>query len=71
MSKPLWKLMESAFLEGRNPGYNDQPGYAAELCAVADWLEQRQIDAYGKVARNVGEVLVWLRQEAVRADIDR
>ena len=34
--KPLWEVMEEAFLKGRQPGHSDPHGYAAELRAIAD-----------------------------------
>jgi len=34
--KPLWEVMQSAYLAGRKPGFTDCHGYAAELRALAD-----------------------------------
>lgn len=39
MSKPpLWEVMQGAYFEGRNPGFSDRHGYAAEIRALRDWL---------------------------------
>jgi hypothetical protein len=37
-NRPLWRIMEAAYFQGRKPGYCDRLGYAAELLAIADWL---------------------------------
>jgi hypothetical protein len=34
--KPLWEVMQSAYLAGCKPGFTDCHGYAAELRALAD-----------------------------------
>lgn len=38
-TKPLWRVMEDAFLCGRKPGFADRMGYAAELRAIAEWIK--------------------------------
>lgn len=34
----LWQMMEKAYFEGRNPGYNDRHGYANEIRAIRDYI---------------------------------
>lgn len=41
---------------------------AVEIRAVADWIEQWQIEVYSVVLRDVVEVLSLLREEADRAE---
>jgi hypothetical protein len=36
---PLWRVMEAAYYEGRDPGNNERHGYAAEIRAVRDWIQ--------------------------------
>ena len=43
---PLWRVMQDAYFEGRNPGISEPHGYAAELRAIAKYLfEHRQMAA--------------------------
>jgi len=35
-NQPLWRVMEEAFLTGRQPGHCDRLGYAAEIEAIRD-----------------------------------
>ena len=63
--QPLWEVLESAFLAGRSPGYNDRFGYAGELRALADvveWRGDKGLDL------DPGETADWLRAEAVKAE---
>ncbi len=63
--EPLWKVMESAFIEGRNPGYCDRRGYAAEIRAIAEWLwKQGTLDEVAARA----DVIKMLFAEADRAE---
>lgn len=41
MSKPLWNLMQAVYFNGRNPGFSEAHGYAAEILAVRDWLKAK------------------------------
>lgn len=34
----LWQMMEKAYFEGRNPGYNDRNGYANEIRVIRDYI---------------------------------
>jgi hypothetical protein len=36
--QPLWRAMEAAYYQGRDPGHNERHGYAAEIRAVGVWL---------------------------------
>jgi hypothetical protein len=66
--QPLWWVMQGAYFEGRNPGFSDRHGYAAEIRAVADWIKRHQEFEYGHTLRDVREVLGWLRAEVDRAE---
>ena len=68
MSSPLWEVMQVAYFQGRDPGCSEPHGYAAEIRALADWIEKRQIDTYAVVIPDVAEVISWLRAEAERAE---
>ena len=64
MSRPLWEVMQSAYFEGR-AALSEPHGYAAELRALAEIIEQR--GAQG-LDRDPGETADWLRAEAERAE---
>jgi hypothetical protein len=71
--EPLWRLIESAFLAGRNPGFSDRHGYAAEIRAVADWLvppELEQLEAQNWAVRVKWRTGLALRQRLL-AEADR
>ncbi len=72
MSKPLWKLMEAAFLEGRKPGHCDRLGYAAEMRAVAEWLERFIAEMpYHSERQGLELVSAMLRAEAGLTEHDQ
>jgi hypothetical protein len=62
----------TALIESSDPEtgdcLTDRYGYAAEIRALADWIEKRQIDAYAVAIPDVAEVIGWLRDEAERAE---
>ena len=60
MSRPLWEVMQSAYFEGR-AALSERHGYAAEIRALAEIIEQRN-------DRDPGETADWLRAEADRAE---
>lgn len=70
--QPLWEVMADAFLEaGALAPWNDFSAMfarckAAEVRAVAQWIEKRQIEDYGCVLPDVHEVIEWLTDEASR-----
>jgi hypothetical protein len=81
MSGPLWEVMRHAYdqssvptalIESSDPEtgdcLTDRYGYAAEIRALADWIEQRQLGTYAVVIPDVAEVIDWLRAEAERAE---
>lgn len=35
---PLWEVMQSAYFKGRDPGFSERHGYAAEIRALRDWI---------------------------------
>ena len=41
MSRPLWRVMQVAYFQGRDPGCSERHGYAAEIRAIADIVKQR------------------------------
>lgn len=41
---PLWEVMQGAYFEGRNPGFSERHGYAAEIRAMRDWLVPEHCD---------------------------
>ena len=74
MSRPLWEVMRHAYdqssvptalIESSDPEtgdcLTDRYGYAAEIRALADIIEQRS-------DRDPGETADWLRAEAERAE---
>lgn len=73
MSKPLWKAMADAYAEATDSTIKNTDviriGNAAELRALADWIEQRQIDNYAVVIPDVAEIIGWLRTEATAAEV--
>ena len=42
--------------------------YAAEIRAIAEWIEQRQVEDYAVTLPDVREVIGWLTAEADRAE---
>jgi hypothetical protein len=68
--RPLWEVMAAAHaraIAGKpNAGATD--GYAAELRALATWIEQRQGAYYGHIPVAVRETTNLLRSEADRAE---
>jgi hypothetical protein len=76
VTSPLWEVLNEAY----RCGYEDPAsglvlhrervklGHSAELYALADWIEKRQIETYAAVIPDVAEVIGWLRAEAERAE---
>jgi hypothetical protein len=66
VSRPLWEVMAAAWTHGLGfiPCRRER-GYAAEIRALADIIEQR--GAQG-LDHNPGETADWLRAEAERAE---
>ena len=66
MSKPpLWEVMRIAYF--RSGASTPAHRYSNQIRAVADWIEQRQIEDYAVTLPDVREVIEWLRAEADRA----
>lgn len=70
MTKPLFEVMADAFFEtGASAPWSDFSAMfarckAAEVRAIAQWIEKRQIEDYGCVLPDVREVVEWLTAEA-------
>jgi hypothetical protein len=65
MTLPLWLQMEAAYFAGREPGYCERKGYAAELRLIADLIDQRRDQG---LDLDPGETAEWLRAEAEEAE---
>lgn len=66
---PLWKVMHNAHNDASDPfGNAALAAYAAEIRAVASWIEQRQVNDYGSPSSDAIEVIEWLTAEADRAE---
>jgi hypothetical protein len=74
-NQPLWRVMEGAFLEGRNPGFSDRHGYAAEIRAVANWLVPEEVKPNDEFCIPPVHSMLWQRRQALRhrllAEADR
>lgn len=76
MSKPpLWQVMRDAYDKAPMPpvafrNCDDIGRYfmAAEIRAVAEWIEKRQVEDYAVTLPDVREVIGWLTTEADRAE---
>ena len=74
MSKPLWEVMRDAYDTpplapvDADDDWTDRYGYAAEIRAIAEWIEQRQVADYAVTLPDVREVIGWLTAEAGRAE---
>lgn len=69
ITTPLWLIMENAFLEGRQPGFNDRYGYAAEIRAVTDWLVPKQMEPKQSampLSDWCQQVAAWEARQAIR-----
>jgi hypothetical protein len=64
---PLWRAMHDAFMYTRS-GEKGRLGFAREILALRDQIEQLQIENYSVVLPDVREVLHWLTAEALRAE---
>jgi hypothetical protein len=56
-NRPLWEVMQSAYLAGCKPGSTDCHGYAAELHAIADAVVPEEESP----GFNMGQSLAWQR----------
>lgn len=70
--QPLWAAMRDAYCEATDLEPFDTEdiaiGNAAEIRAVAAWIENRQVDEYAVLLPEVREVIDWLTTEAKRAE---
>ena len=67
-SPPLWWVMQGAYFEGRKPGHCDRLGYAAELRAIADEIDNRYKVTPYMVRVGTEDVAKMLRAEADLAE---
>lgn len=70
---PLWLEMRTAYdcstaPNGSTDDWTERDGFAAEIRALRDWIEKRQVDEYGVTLPDVCEVIGWLTAEADRAE---
>jgi hypothetical protein len=65
--KPLWEVMQSAYIAGCKPGCGYRRGYAAEIRAIALEIAQRDPDN----TMSALAVEEWLLGEAERAEGSR
>lgn len=65
---PLWWAMQGAYFEGRNPGFSDRHGYAAEIRALRDWLVPEEQPPLGPAGKAHMTLRALLTAEADRAD---
>lgn len=65
-NKPLWVLLRYAFRDA--PEDSMAACYGAEIRAIADELERKQLEDYAVVLPDVQEVINWLRTEATIAE---
>ena len=65
--QPLWRAMHDAFMHTLS-GEKGRLGFAREIRALRDQIEQRQVENYAVVLTDVQEVLNWLTAEAERAE---
>lgn len=73
---PLWQQIDRAWWSlvntaepHCNPPSSDQA--ACVIRAVGEWIEQRQVENYGRVMSDVRDVIDWLAVEADRAERGR
>lgn len=65
---PLWSAMMHAVpSEGDPKDWTPNLVYASEISAVANWIEDWQINQYSVVLQDVAEVINLLRSEAAKA----
>lgn len=68
----LWKVMIDSYCDATHSVARDMEtiaiGTAAEIRAVRDWIEQRQVEDYVSPLPDVREVIGWLTAEADRAE---
>jgi len=66
---PLWEVMAQARYESDGAFYRSVGlATAAEIRAVAEWIEKCQVEDYGRVLSDVRDVIEWLTAEADRAE---
>jgi len=71
--RPLWEVMQSAYIAGCKPGCGYRLGYAAEIRAIADAVvpEEPNPDAYTSIdivrRFNTSAMLRWEQRMATRA----
>jgi hypothetical protein len=69
--QPLWEAMRQASdaaMATNHPFAIDEQLLAAEIRAVAEWIEKRQVEDYVVTLPDVREVIGLLRAEAERAE---
>jgi len=64
---PLWEVMQRAFLDGRSPGLSDRFGYAAEIRAIRDFIEEIAV-LHCWHPGQVGRITELLTAEAERSE---
>lgn len=65
---PLWQVMLVAYVIRVTIQGSEHHGVAAEIRAVAEWIEKCQVEDYGRVLADVRDVIEWLTAEADRAE---
>lgn len=71
---PLWEVMRRAYDVSppvpvdADLDWIDRHCCAAEIRALAEWIERRQVENYGATLPDVREVIGWLTTEADRAE---
>lgn len=66
---PLWQVMTQARYNSEGSRLASiRHATAAEIRAIAEWIEMRQVEDYATVIPDVSEVIEWLRTEADRAE---
>ena len=71
-NRPLWRKMEVAYSESEKPGgvenWLSEHGYAAEIRAIADELQERRSNLETGYNLRPEGIIAWLRAEADRAE---
>ena len=67
---PLWRMMHDAYLKPKLSGPEGHLGFAAEIRAIAEWIETRNGRRMASIAVGAREVAAQLRAEADRAEAE-
>lgn len=66
---PLWQVMTQARYNSEGARLASiRHATAAEIRAIAEWIEMLQVENYAVTLPDVREVIEWLRTEADRAE---